>query len=389
MSFAPNNTPEMANQDFWANPERAMRLALQQRGMDPTRNYYAQRLISRAGELIPLAFSYGASPDNFLDFVNQYAGSQVAGTGGQFSNANIRQRVASTYNTADGGSEDQQNIYDWLRSGTPDEQKRNFLGLQALNQRGRNPALASVAMDRYGNQVEDWITKYMQDMTGGNTGGATNWMDAYLGRATTNAMGQGNTGAGDTVGITDPGWTSGAADKQAQQAQQSQAAQATAAAANPYAGGSSSGAAANAGGGTYAQQTGQTVATPVNGYGVVNPTNLKYQQYMALINQLRQAQASNQKVQIGNIAYDPSRDTERWWHGDAANRFRSGESSINRIIRWLTEAAQGKRDHVAGQVDPNDPTGTFGRLVEQLWGQIRERDKGTRDPNQYGFWNQS
>lgn len=111
---------------------------------------------------------------------------------------------------------------------------------------------------------------------------------------------------------------------------------------------------------------------------------LRYQSFEDVIDQLRRAIDTGQTVQIGNVVYDPRQDVERWWHGDAANRFQRGESSANRVLRWLIEAAQGRRDH-KGYVNPSDPAATFAAIVNQLMGQVRTRKKGPRDTSLYGF----
>jgi hypothetical protein len=130
-------------------------------------------------------------------------------------------------------------------------------------------------------------------------------------------------------------------------------------------------------------------------YGYVPIQGIKYQGFLPIIDKLIEAQRTGNAVQIGNYVYDPSKDVERWWHGDAANRFNRGESSGSRIIRYLIEAAQGKRDHIAqsenipGYVDPNDPVASFGRIVERWWKAVDNRNKvpeDRRNRSYYGFW---
>jgi hypothetical protein len=130
-------------------------------------------------------------------------------------------------------------------------------------------------------------------------------------------------------------------------------------------------------------------------YGYIPITGIKYQGYLPIINKLIEAQRTGNAVQIGNYVYDPSKDVERWWHVNPEDRFNRGESSGSRIIRYLIEAAQGKRDHIAqlenipGYVDPNDPVASFGKIVERWWKAVDNRQKvpaERRNRSYYGFW---
>ena len=183
MSFAPNPYGQLSNEEFFQNPRLAMLRALQSQGINTDYNFLARRQLERANELIPLAYAYGGNQDegvtqgNFLDFANQYARSQFQpGGGGQFSNQNIAARVRGLMNQGQGTD-----AYDWLREGDPEEQWQRFASLQALQQRGRLPGFAQAAQNVQQRAFENWWLQMAQN-PGGGANGATNWLDAFLGR---------------------------------------------------------------------------------------------------------------------------------------------------------------------------------------------------------------
>ncbi len=178
MSFAPNPGMGYAqNEEFFSNPQLAMRLALQQRGMGD-RNWLSRRLMERANEAIPLSLLYGAGPENFLSFLNQYVSGQTQADG-PMNAGDIRQRAGNFLQGTGNPALDE-----WLRQGSDEEQFQKFQSFRNLSQRGYNPAIqrGQQALDERAQQ--DWWIKSRQNPTGT----PETWIDQFLGRSPQQAV---------------------------------------------------------------------------------------------------------------------------------------------------------------------------------------------------------
>lgn len=174
MSFAQNpaNVSAQAGKNYVSDPAAAMRYALQQRGLDPTRNFLAKQMLGRANELTGLATVYGAGEDNFLDFANQFlAGQMGGGNGAQFTNAGIRQNVSNAMATPSSA------FYNFMTDADPNEQWQRYRAMQAQAQAGMNPYLAQANMNIQENQFGNW----KNSMLNGWAGVPQNWLDAVRG----------------------------------------------------------------------------------------------------------------------------------------------------------------------------------------------------------------
>jgi len=209
MSFAPNTQttdPTRAGRLF-ADPSIYMREAMRRRGINVDNNWLAKMQLGRASELVPMAYAYGAGPNNFEDFVNQYTNQMnMPGSGGQFSQGNISSRVNSLIN----GSRDPDNAaYNWLIGGgegennDPELQYNRFKGLQELTRRDWLPGFASSQSGIEKRKFQDW---YDQTLLRGPESGPSTWLEAFTGRGSA-ASPYAAPGAGSPPGYGAPSTT--------------------------------------------------------------------------------------------------------------------------------------------------------------------------------------
>jgi hypothetical protein len=183
MSFTQSNLSQPSQEEFFRNPRLALLRALQGQGINTDYNYLARRQLDRANDLVPLAYAYGADQGSFPNFAEQYANAMFrGGNQGMFSNQDIRSRVNQLIQG--GGGAQGSDAYEWMREGDPSEQYQRFSTLQNLGRRGELPGFSQARGNVENRAFENWWQKMAADPTGGAAGGATTFIDAFLGRAT-------------------------------------------------------------------------------------------------------------------------------------------------------------------------------------------------------------
>jgi hypothetical protein len=179
------NRPELVGgamlsdqQEWLAYVQRLM----QQQGMNPYRNMYAQRIASRAGEGQYLANLMNVGEGGVQDFANQWLRARL-GQGGAYGGTDLsRQGLAQWLQQAQRNNDPNSPLYAALNTGDPAADYKNLQAMQGMIYGGESPMYQQArarTLDEWYGQARAGMQQQAEQNPGASN---TNILDWFLNR---------------------------------------------------------------------------------------------------------------------------------------------------------------------------------------------------------------